>query len=325
MALTLAEDTRRLKLNYPGYELIELYSLRDYSFKWFKPINILLRNGYDGLTAYFEENRLGKGITNFKNFLNIELLGKVKKPDDIPEAIKNVQTRIDYIDSAFLNSAPRTTGKKMIVFRGKKGNYYDVSQSIHTGSPSKRNIDTGYISTTDNIEAALNFVNNDKEDKEYKTTKQHCCLYRMHIMEGIPYIDMTKLSKYKESEILLPRDLKITTIESDDISRELSRKHGVKIIDIKVEKMTENQFDKEPEVPFHTEPENQIDKKTENQSDKKSENQSDKKSENEFDKKSVGGNRRIKRRTNKLKNTHKKRITKRRITKRRTKKRTLKY
>ena len=68
----------------------------------------------------------------------------------------------------------------------------------------------------------------------------------MHIMEGIPYIDMTKLAKYRESEILLPRDLKITTIESDDISRELSKKHGVKIIDIKVEKMTEDQFDKEP-------------------------------------------------------------------------------
>lgn len=303
MALTVAEDNRRLQLNYPGYDLIQLYSLRDYSFKWFKPINILLRNGYNGLTAYFEENRLGKGITNFKNFTNMELLGKLKQPGDIPEAIENVQTRIDYIDSAFLNAAPRTTGKKMIVFRGKKGNYYDVSQSIHTGSPSKRNIDTGYISTTDNIEAALNFINNDKEDKEYKTTKQHCCLYRMHIMEGIPYIDMNKLSKYKvESEILLPRDLKITIIESDTTSIKKStsiKKNNtlkVKIIDVKVEKSTENQFDKEPE--------NQLDKKT----------------EHKFDKESVGGKRRIKRRTNKLKNTHK-----RRITKRRTKKRTLKY
>ena len=298
MALTVAQDNRQLELNYPGYDLIQLYSLRDYAFKWFKPINILLRNGYDGLTAYFEENRLGKGITNFKNFLNIELPGsKVKKPDDIPEAIENVQTRIDYIDSAFLNAAPRTTGKKMIVFRGKKGNYYDVSQSIHTGSPSKRNIDTGYISTTDNIESALNFINNDKADKEYKTTKQHCCLYRMHIMEGIPYIDLKKLSRYKqESEILLPRDLKITIIESDATSIKKSKTHNVKIIDVKVEKSTENQFDKKPE------------------------NQFVKESEHKFDKESVGGNRRIKRRTNKLKNTHK-----RRITKRRTKKRTLKY
>ena len=248
MSLTVAEIDRQLQINYPGYEKIEIEALRDYSFKWFKPINILLRNGYDGLTAYFEENRLGRGITNFKNFLNMQLPGsKVKKPDDIPEAIENVQTRIDYIDSAFLNAAPRTTGKKMIVFRGKKGNYYDVSQSIHTGSPSKRNIDTGYISTTDNIESALNFINNDKDDKEYKTTKQHCCLYRMHIMEGIPYIDMKKLSRYKqESEILLPRDLKITIIESDATSIKTSKKHKVKIIDVKVEKSTENQFDKEP-------------------------------------------------------------------------------
>jgi hypothetical protein len=319
MSLTVAEYNRQLEQNFQGYELIQLYALSDYSFKWFKPINILLRNGYDGLTAYFEKNKLGRGITNFKNFLNMELLGKLKNPDDIPEAIKNVKMRIKHIDSAFLNAAPRTTGKEMIVFRGKKGDYYNQPDSINTGSPSKRNIDTGYISTSKNIEAALNFINNDKEDIEYKTTKQHCCLYRMHIMKGIPYIDMNKLSKYSESEILLPRDLKITTIESDAKSIKTSKKHKVKIIDIKVEKSRENQFDK----------------KSENQSDKKSENQSDKKSENQSDKKSVGGNRRIKRRTNKLKNTHKRRttkrrttkrrITKRRTTKRRTKKRTLKY
>ena len=313
MALTVAEDNRRLQLNYPGYDLIQLYSLRDYAFKWFKPINILLRNGYDGLTAYFEENRLGRGITNYKNFLNMQLPGsKVKKPDDIPEAIENVQTRIDYIDSAFLNSAPRTTGQEMIVFRGKKGDYYNQPHSLDTVNPDKRNIDTGYISTTDNIESALNFINNDKQDKEYKTTKQHCCLYRMHIMEGIPYIDMKKLSRYKEeSEILLPRDLKITIIESDAESIKTSKKHKVKIIDVKVEKSTENQFDKNPG--------NQVDKKTEDPFHTKPE-----------DTEPVGGNRRIKRRTNKLKNTHKRRttkrrITKRRITKRRTKKRTLKY
>ena len=115
-------------------------------------------------------------------------------------------------------------------------------------------------------------MNDDKKDKTYKKNKQHCCLYRMHIMEGIPYIDMTNLSQYKESEILLPRDLKITTIESDDESKEISEKYKVKVIDIRVEKKTENQFDKEP----------------------------------------VGGKRRTSIRKNKLKKTNKKRITKRR-------------
>ena len=75
--------------------------------------------------------------------------------------------RIDQIDSAFLNSAPRTE-REIIVWRGKKGDYYDVSHSIHTSSPSKRNIDTGYISTTEDIDIALRFVNDDKKDKEYK-------------------------------------------------------------------------------------------------------------------------------------------------------------
>ena len=243
MSLTVAEIERQLQKNYPGYEKLQIEALRDYSFKWFKPINILLRMGYDGLNAYFTENKLGKGITNFKNFISFD--GKLTKPESIPEAIENVQMRIDQIDSAFLTAAPRSK-REMIVWRGKRGDYYDESHSIHTVSPSKRNIDSGYISTTEDIDIALNFVNNDTKDKSYKKTKQHCCLYRIHIVEGIPYIDMTKLSKYQESEILLPRDLKITTIENDDISKEISKEKKVKIIDIKVEKSAENQFDKEP-------------------------------------------------------------------------------
>ena len=69
MSLTVAEIDRQLKMNYPGYTDLQIQSLRNYSFKWFKPINILLRNGYDKLTEYFTQNTLGKGITNFKNFL----------------------------------------------------------------------------------------------------------------------------------------------------------------------------------------------------------------------------------------------------------------
>jgi hypothetical protein len=244
MSLTVAEYERQLQKKYPGYEKLQLESLRDYSFKWFKPINILLRMGADALKKYYEENKLGKGITNFKNFLSFQTEGISTKPASIPEAIKNVEMRIEQIDSAFLNAAPRSK-REMIVWRGKKGDYYDVSHSIHTGSPSKRNIDTGYISTTEDIEIALTFINDDKKDKSYKKTKQHCCLYRMHIMEGIPYIDMTSLSQYKESEILLPRDLKITTIESDSESKKISEEHAVKVIDIKVEKQ-ENQFGKTP-------------------------------------------------------------------------------
>ena len=243
MSLTVEQIDRQLAIDYPGYEKIEIEALRDYSFKWFKPINILLRNGYDGLNKYFEENRLGRGITNFKNFTSMD--GKFTRPDTIPKSIENVQMRVDYIDSAFLNSAPKSN-REIIAFRGKRGDYYSDSPSTNTVNPGKRNIDTGYISTTEDILIALRFVNDDKNAEEYKKSKKHCCLYRMHIMEGIPYIDMTKLAKYKESEILLPRDLKITNIESDDISKELSKKYGVKIIDIKVEKSTENKFDKTP-------------------------------------------------------------------------------
>ena len=151
MSLTVEQIDRQLAIDYPGYEKIEIEALRDYSFKWFKPINILLRNGYDGLNAYFTENKLGKGITNFKNFISFD--GKLTKPESIPDAIENVQMRIDQIDSAFLNAAPRSK-REMIVWRGKRGDYYDESHSIHTASPSKRNIDSGYISTTEDIKNA---------------------------------------------------------------------------------------------------------------------------------------------------------------------------
>jgi hypothetical protein len=250
MSLTVAEIERQLQKNYPGYEKLQLKSLEDYSFKWFKPINMFLRKGEDGFSSHYRinptERRPPTGIDNFKNFISFEVDGMSTRPTTIPEAIKNVEMRIEQIDSAFLNAAPRTK-EEMIVWRGKKGDYYDVSHSIHTGSPSKRNIDTGYISTAKDIETALKFINDDKKDKSYKKTKKHCCLYRMHIMKGIPYIDMTNLSKYKkyESEILLPRNLTITTIENDDESKKISEELGVKVIDIKVEKK-ENQFDKTP-------------------------------------------------------------------------------
>ena len=357
--VTNPDENKQLERDYPEYELIELYALKDYSYIWFKPINIFLRNGETGLEDFFEKNKMGRGTVHFRNYqINDRLLEHIYenyirtrsdiKPT-IKQAIKNVKLRIQYIDSAFLYDAPRTT-KEMIVFRGKSEHYYKPARSLDTV------IDTGYISTTTDIKVALRFIKSyqeeedelykkyygeitDDEDDEENTDdeeeeeeeeeytdyeeggggEQPCCLYRMHIMEGIPYIDMSKLSRYNtthttESEILLPRDLKITIIQGDDQSRKLSKKHKVKIIDIRVERSREKQFHTEeeknlqPYKGFFTESEDTESEDTE----------------------PVGGNRRIKRRTNKLKNTHKKRITKRRIpkrriTKRRTKKRTLKY
>ena len=338
MPITHQKERDQLTTAYQkeGYDLIELYALKDYSSIWYKTINILLRNGEDGLTKYFENNiasGVTKGAKHFRNFtVDGHLLEQLKedirpkspssyiKPT-IDKAIKSVKLRIQYIDSAFLYNAPRTD-KKMIVFRGKSDDYYNPARSLNTG---KINIDTGYISTTTNIKVALRFIKNYKEveETEYNTDdeeerrrrrrtkkneeggEQPCCLYRMHIMEGIPHIDMSHLSRFntehnKESEILLPRDLKITIIESDRESKYLSHKHKVKIIDIKVEKNTEDQFDVKEKK--NLKPYDGFLMKSE-------------------DTEPVGGNRRIKRRTNKLKNTHKRRTTKRRTTKRRITKR----
>lgn len=252
MALTVADYERELQRNYAAYEKLQIKSLSDYSFKWFKPINIFLRKGADGFTSHYRidptKRRPPTGADNFKNFLSFEIDGKTTRPTDVNDTLDNVKMRIEQIDSAFMNVAPKTEGE-MIVWRGKKGDYYDVAHPIHTGTPSERTIDSGYISTGADIETALNFINKDKKIKD-KVTKisQYCCLYRIHVMDGIPFIDMNKLSKYSnyESEILLPRGLRVTTVEGDEESKRISETHGVKVIDIRVEKSRENQFDKEP-------------------------------------------------------------------------------
>jgi hypothetical protein len=72
MALTVAEYERELQENYPYYERLQLKSLEDYSFKWFKPINMYLRTGAEGFTSHYRidptKRRPPTGIDNFMNF-----------------------------------------------------------------------------------------------------------------------------------------------------------------------------------------------------------------------------------------------------------------
>ena len=239
---TIAQIEAKLKKNYPSYTKLQLESLQNYSFKWSKPINILLRTGEAALDKFMNADKSDRQkIKNLRGF------GAFKNDNPVQSttaeiAIKNVKDRVEQIDSAFLLAAPRTK-KEMILWRGKKGDYYDDSHSIHTGITGERNIEKGYVSSTEDIDIAMNFV--DKDTKKSKKNPKNCCLYRVHVMDGIPYIDMSHgLGQYEESELLLPRDLRVTRIANDAESDAISDKYKIKVIDIRIDKIRADQFDK---------------------------------------------------------------------------------
>lgn len=236
---TVAQLEAKIAKNYPNYTKLQIESLTNYSFNWYKPINILLRTGDDGLDKYMNEDCIrNKTVKNFTRFSSFEPRIKPATPEI---AIENVKERIEEIDSAFLLVAPRTKKKDTILWRGKKDDYYDDSHSIHTGSTGERNIEKAYISSTKDIDVAMKFVDNErKKSKQYPIK---CCLYRMHIMADIPYIDMSHgLGQFEESELLLPRDLRVTRIENDSESAKISAKYKIKVIDIRIEKNRADQF-----------------------------------------------------------------------------------
>ena len=238
---TVAQLEAKIAKNYPNYTQLQIESLQNYSFNWYKPINILLRTGDDGLDKYMKEDNLrNKNVKNFTRFSSFEPRIKPTTPEI---AIKNVKERLEEIDSAFLLAAPRTKKKETILWRGKKGDYYDDSHSIHTGSTGERTIEKAYVSSTNDIEVAMKFVDN--ETKKSKKYPIKCCLYRMHVMAGIPYIDMSLgLGQFEESELLLPRDLRVTRIENDAESEKISAKYKIKVIDIRIDKIRADQFDR---------------------------------------------------------------------------------
>ena len=70
-----------------------------------------------------------------------------------------------------------------------------------------------FTSTTTNLGVARIFTSDSKKANA-------CCLYRLRLGRGIPYIDMRPFSKVKtEDEILLPRNL-IMTYQGDSIIRD---------------------------------------------------------------------------------------------------------
>lgn len=76
-----------------------------------------------------------------------------------------------------------------------------------------------YTSTSTNLGVAQRFTSDSKKINA-------CCLYRLHLSKGIPYIDMKPFSKVKtEDEILLPRNLIMTYIGDTTILDEKNNRN----------------------------------------------------------------------------------------------------
>ena len=210
----------------------QVKSLQNYSYQWDKVINIYLRKGktacLEELGKIIKETKIldDKDIIEDKQRINVGLNGvrqidvmipyyvryvdfNGKIPENEHEALDNIIQRIQAIDDIFLHLAPRTEQENIIVWRGKKDDYYDYDSKykdeVTVEGKYKDMIEKAYMSTTLEKEEAMTFISKD------------CCLYCIHLAKGIPYIRMYSrqtepegdiyFSFYDEKEILLPRNL----------------------------------------------------------------------------------------------------------------------
>jgi hypothetical protein len=93
-----------------------------------------------------------------------------------------------------------------------------------------------FTSTTTNLGVARIFTSDSKKTNA-------CCLYRLRLGRGIPYIDMRPFSKVKtEDEILLPRNL-IMTYQGDTTIRDEKNNRNITVNDFIITKLNEASID----------------------------------------------------------------------------------
>lgn len=103
----------------------------------------------------------------------------------ITKATDEITDHILRIDQYFTRHQ-RYTNKPMTVYRGS------------TSTPMQAGVYYGYLSTSSDAGAASQF------------TGDNCCMTRIHVPTGTPYLDLTGLgAATTESELLFPRGLQI--------------------------------------------------------------------------------------------------------------------
>ena len=210
-SLTKAEKIKNLPFNKEVYfdEIISK-ALFNYSYQWDSPINLYLRLGEDYFTTIiFKKNYLRYGKT-------------------IEESIENIKQKILYIDKAFIEVAPRNENDKTFFYRGMQRPFEKLSNI-----GDKETIGN-FISVTGILNIALKFSG--------VLSGAKCCLYKIMLDKGIPYIDMVNTTKFKgEKELLLPRNLVFELVSIDFIEFGIN-KLRIPIANIKVHLQYKEQF-----------------------------------------------------------------------------------
>jgi hypothetical protein len=193
------------------FEKLLSNALFDYSYKWDGPINSYLRLGLPYfLTPIFNQT--------------YKVYGDTKKT-----ALFAILAKIEDLDRAFLEAAPRHEDSEKAYFRGMKQpfeNFKKEGDSITVQN---------FLSITTNFKVALGFSGIGKAGQA------KCCVYKILVSNGVPYINMVNTTKYKaENETLLPRNLKLTLIKKATLPHQYYGE--IPIIVVRVSLQNNDQF-----------------------------------------------------------------------------------
>ena len=190
------------------FENILSKALIDYSFQWDAPINLYLRQGESYFeTTIFQQYHRRYGIT-------------------LEEAANNIKKKIEDLDRAFVEAATINQNSDAIYFRGMQ---LPFRQLLNIGDTE---IIPNFISISTGFHIAIRFSGIPKGLK--------CCLYKLKIAKGVPYIDMINTTLYKhEKEILLPRNLLFKFIKIEYIKYGI---YNIPIVCLNVDLRHKDQF-----------------------------------------------------------------------------------
>uniref|UniRef100_A0A6C0DXY6 Uncharacterized protein n=1 Tax=viral metagenome TaxID=1070528 RepID=A0A6C0DXY6_9ZZZZ len=204
-------DKKITKKNIPYkeevyFERLLAKALLDYSYKWDGPINSYLRLGLPYfLTPIFNDT--------------YKVYGATKK-----EALFAIFSKIKDLDRAFLEAAPRHEDSAKIYYRGMKQPFENFTKE--GDSITVQN----FMSITTNFKVAVGFSGIGKAGYS------KCCIYKIWISNGVPYVNMVNTTKYKhENETLLPRNLKLTFIKKSTLPHQFYGEIPVIVISVSLQ------------------------------------------------------------------------------------------
>lgn len=186
------EISKQHKKNLPHnkevyFDSILSKALTAYSFQWDAAINTYLRYGEN----YFATDIFKLYYKRYGTTLEL--------------AKQAVKDKVEDLDRAFLEAAPRNENSKNIYYRGMKTSFAGLD---HIGD--KITVQN-FMSITSSFGVAMKFSG--------ITTYDKCCLYKITVDRGVPHIDMVTTTKFKhEKEILLPRNLIFELVDIEQIN-----------------------------------------------------------------------------------------------------------